>query len=238
MAPKIGTGSYVDYRDKSENGGTSVGPFEDSSIISPARWHRNECVSTPATGGEKTIEVKIWHHEKLEAAKIARDYAEYALAEAFGDEYAVDVTYEDASLDSLPQEETSSAFFGYVDSLPEDEKAKDCNVFIQEYVHGRGGGDTATVAVYGDRRKGVEQLAGDCVRPFGNGEQDHYRMNVVLHEIGHCLGFSHEGGDDDGEVVEVDGKNFATPMKTTYANTENVIHRFSNTCREKGPEVQ
>jgi len=163
---------------------------------------------------DEVIEVAIYHGGNYSDAQIVRDYAEYTIAESFGDNYRVDVTAVEEAVPSKIRD--LDRFIDYLDN----ERAKDCNLLITETSKLWGGGDAAIVGRlgrYGD-------LSEDCVRRYGSSDA-HKAMSITLHELGHCLGFSHYK-DDPAPYTEIYGDDYTTPMGSSYQDTGKWVHEF------------
>jgi hypothetical protein len=200
-------------------------------------WKRNPCQKIPDSDGAETVEVWVWHVDDPKSAAVVRDYAEFAIADTWSDQYDVDVQIRATSKTAIREHGTDlqDAWFGFIQSRWGDPNAfaKDCNLLLLSHADNVGGG---SIAVASTGNGVIGDLDADCIRRYGDQTEPHRRLGATLHEIGHCLGGSHEHGRDDGAVVRRDGKRFATLLKYTYADAP-PVYEFSNLLQERGPDV-
>ena len=208
---------------------------EDDGSEVNLSWPPNDCVEIPDTSGEETIELRMWardeHHEYL---KNARPYVEYAFADAFGDRYNFDVTVSDTR---LPEEVDGSNFNGWL--WKQDDMVKDGNICVFQddgtNPPGLGGGYTAYYAE-ADKLKGFDP---DCIKQFGYSDA-HFAVNIIVMELGHCLGLSHNGAKVNwkGNKWSSEADSFVTPMSTGYIDAQGYYHDLWKGLHDKELQVE
>lgn len=156
----------------------------------------------------QTIRVGIFYHDGYEyEAEVARSYVEYALADAFGNSYVIDVSV----VQRVPDEIRSiSEWCEYLNELPARD---DANHLVGD-TDGAWGGSVCSIGPADDLGK----LDADCVLRKGWGDE-HKAANIAIHEVGHSLGMSHKGG-----ASYIEGATH--PMSTTYIDSTHFDHRY------------
>lgn len=176
-----------------------------------------------SVGDTKTIEVKTYHQGNYKAAEVLAVYIEFALRDAWGDQYHVDVSVHGEPVIGIDE---SDDFFGWTGNHP-DIVAKDCNLLVfngggYEMV---GGGKTAVC----QRAEAIDNLHGSPLYVTGN-TRAHDNAATGMHEMMHCLGFAHgDGGTIDGAI---------TPMGHYANNGDLYSFRLHPKEIKKGPDVQ
>jgi len=216
---------YV-YRKRSGQSGTvpeePEGEEEDSDDITVGwSWPPNKCVDIPDSAGTRGIELRLWATDEVhEEVLNARPYVEYAFADAYGDRYDIEVTVSDTRLPDTISGDT------YDDWLwDQDDMAKDGNMCVFQddgtSPPGLGGGYTSYYA-HADKLQGFDP---ECIKQFGYGDA-HFAVNVLIMELGHCLGLGHNGAKVtyDGSKWTGSGDSFVTPMSTGYINAQGYFH--------------
>lgn len=188
----------------------------------PLRWPRPTPIRmAPMAEEGPAIRVRVFHEGERDAAAVVAAYAEFAIRDAWGDSYRVEVDVHD---EAVPVD-SSDEFFGWVTDHPQA-TVKDCNLLVgAQGVDGQGGGETATVGYAED----IARLYGETLMETGTSEA-HQRAAIALHEIAHCLGLSHRHGRvEDGCV---------TPAAASYDSPGCWRFTFSAPAQRRGPEVQ
>jgi hypothetical protein len=183
----------------------------------------------------ETIEIKCWHRERYDAARVMARYAETAFTHAWGDTYEIEVTVRKRSIPDMSDGET----FGYV--RDHSEAVKDVNAICLPHTDAVGGGSTCKFSVdtpfeqhpdvddlwvkpnTGQEDMEIKEFA--CGEPYG-------QISSGLHEMGHCVGLGHNIG---GTIV-FEGKRHATPMP--YVDSDCYYLRFSEEARDYSIDVE
>lgn len=177
----------------------------------------------PMQGAEApTIEVRFYHQGYLKAAQVLAVYAEFALRDAWGDRYHVNISVRE---EPVPGINDSDEFYEWVDE--QSDAAKDANILVATGGGWSlvGGGDTGVC----QRAQKIARLHGSPL--FVTGSTDgHRHAGIGMHELGHCLGFDHRDGGRNGSAV--------TPMGHYGNEGSTWSFRFHENVIEKGPEVQ
>lgn len=171
----------------------------------------------------ETIAVKMFHDGCPEAAEVLAVYAEFALRDAWGDRYHIDVGWEEDAINGVT---SADDWFEWVDENP-DTTAKDANIMVIEDAGWRmiGGGDTGTC----QRGRDIAELYGETLFVDGS-TSGHDEASTGMHELLHCLGFSHGDGGKIGSAI--------TPMGH-YANTgDTYSFRLHPDVQSMTPDVQ
>jgi hypothetical protein len=183
----------------------------------------------------KTLEIKLWHRDRYNAARVMAEYAKTAFTEAWGHKYEVEVTVRRRSIPSMSDDEA----FGYV--RDHQSSAKDVNALCLPHTDAVGGGSTCKFSVdtpwdkhpdVGDLwvtpntgKEDMEIKEFACGPPFG-------QISSGLHEMGHCVGLGHNIG---GTIVH-NGKRHATPMP--YVDSDCYYLRYSEEARGYSIDVE
>jgi len=219
-----------------QEGSEDESPNHSGDESSGIPWPPNPCVKAPHDGdGDETIEIRLYHREgdpeSEYACRAAAPWVRHAFEEAWGDDYMVDLTVHP---DAVPASvETHDQFDDFFWSLSDDRRARhaNCLVFDEGGVSGSGGEWTAVVnAVQYFRGSGFDPET-DCVTEFGDGALDE-GINRVIHEIGHSLGLSH-----DGDPVEMYGRRYIPPMRTSYDDGHRYYHQLHDVNRAEEPDL-
>jgi hypothetical protein len=183
----------------------------------------------------ETIEIKIWHRDRYNAARVMARYAETAFTHAWGDEYEIQVTVRKRSIPDMSDSQT----FGYV--RDHTEAVKDVNAICLPHTDAVGGGSTCKFSVDTgfDQHPDVDDLwvkpntgqADMEIKEFACGPP-YGQISSGLHEMGHCVGLGHNIG---GTIVH-NGKRHATPMP--YVDTDCYYLRFSEEARDYSIDVE
>jgi hypothetical protein len=183
-------------------GGKSLGPKDYIRRIGKALkfWEHG-----------KEISVCLFHENgDKNGAETLRVYAEYALEEAFGDEYRINVFVADK-----PLPKNLSTFGGFIDWVQAND-VPHADAYHGMYRGGESqGGPPWSVAQY---RGELAKLPTDPIDVKGGGEP-HRQMNIHIHEIGHALGMGHQGTN-----AKKDG--YTCPMATSYVASSLWIHEY------------
>jgi hypothetical protein len=189
------------------------------------KWPRPEplrMAPMQAADAAPTIEVKIYHNGIVKAAEVVAVYAEFALRDAWGDRYHIDVSVHE---EPVTQIKDSDAFFAWVDEQPD--AAKDANILIASSGGWRlVGGGNAGVA---QRGRKIAKLYGETLFVDGS-TAGHGEVSTALHELLHCLGFDHREGGRIGSAV--------TPMGHYGNNGSTWSFRLHPDVRGMEPDVQ
>lgn len=188
------------------------------------KWPRPEPIrmAPMQEAGGPTIEVRVYHDGTEKGAEVMAVYAEFALRDAWGDSYHIDVSVQQEPVEGIKE---SDDFFGWIDSY--EGAAKDANLFVAE---GGGwdliGGGSAAVC---DGAEDIRKLYGETLFVDGS-TKGHNSVSTALHEILHCLKFDHKEGGRNGSAI--------TPMGH-YANTGSTYSaRVHDNVKSMTPEVQ
>lgn len=180
------------------------------------QWWRRIFGRHPLADRRKTIEVAIWHQDRLDAAHVMRAYAEQAIETAFGDQYDVDVWVREKSVPSSIK--VADDVFGWLqgedrpnrDDGHLDEKAKDANLVLLPNADSVGGGSVCVTNAdtpWGDTPN-IGDLWQSPLKNYVCNSEPHDAVSSGLHEIGHCLGLGH----DVGGVVRHQGREYVSVM--------------------------
>ena len=210
----------------------------------------------------ETIEIKLWHRDRYDAARVMARYAEEAFTHAWGDEYEIEVTTQrqSASEDWLikriefynstlkdggygirhHKNDYESNLWRYLrDAAPDT--AKDVNAVCLSHTNARGGGSVCFFSV--DTPFEQHPDVGDLWVKPNTGQEDMEikefacgppfgQISSGLHEMGHCVGLGHNIG---GTIV-FEGKRHATPMP--YVDTDCYYLRYSEEARDYSIDVE
>jgi len=200
-------------------------------------WPPTKHVTAPHEGeGDETIEVSLYHRAgddyAHQAARQTAPFINYAFEEAWGTDYTVDVRVIDepapASLDS--RDDFHDWFWH--DAPPETRSTEaNCLIVNDEGIHGSGGGHIAII----DAAPNFEGWGYDPDDPpvlYGHGD-NHYGVNIIMHEVGHCMGLSH-----DGDPIQKYGRRMVSPMRTSYDEAAWFLHELHKECRTQTPQVK
>jgi hypothetical protein len=171
----------------------------------------------------ETIEVEVYHQGEIEAARVVAVYAEFALRDAWGDQYHVDVSVNENPVRGVKE---SDDFAGWVNE--HTATAKDANLLVASDGGWdlEGGGDSA-VCQWAE--KIANYFYGQPLNVEGNDRPYSY-VNTGLHEILHCLGFDHKDGGRISSAI--------TPMGRYGNNGNHYTARLHPNVRAMEPEVQ
>lgn len=183
-----------------------------------------------------TIRIKVWHQDRLDAARVMARYARAAFEDAWGDRYDIRV---DVRRESIPHRLDPDAAFGYV--RDHFFAAKDVNAICLPHCDNTGGGSTCKLSVdtgfaqhpdVGDLYRKPNTEGGPTPTPaFASGEP-YGLVSSGLHEMGHCVGLGHNVGN----MTRHEGQDYADIMP--YVDSDNYHLRFSTEAAGKSPEVQ
>jgi hypothetical protein len=189
------------------------------------KWPRPEAIrmaDMKSADEAETIEIRVFHNGNIKAARVSAVYIEFALRDAWGDRYHIDVSIHNKPLKDVKDEED---WWEWVDNHPED-TVKDCNILVP---HGGGwppqaAADTA-VAIRG---KYIDDLYMQTLYVNGSSKA-HDEISTVLHELLHCLGFEHKEGGTIGSAV--------TPMGHYEAHGDTYSARLHPNVKSMEPTV-
>jgi len=215
-------------------------------------WPPNPCVDPPHRGvGDETIEVRLYWRvgDALGewACKMAKPYVEYCYEEAWGEGYEVDCVIhpEPLPIDKDSRDHHGSWFVAFKEyywhQLTSENRAKHANALIGHLpgVYGEGGGHYCVVNLHKlDGPVDHEPWRDDaCIRERHYGGLG-YSINSTLHEIGHCLGLSHDNHEpDQDDFVEAYGYSHVTVMNNSYHTGNGQIHILSDRVRGREPDL-
>jgi hypothetical protein len=232
--PEDGSKPTPDPEPTPDDGADGAGEADDDEITVEWNWPPNPCIQTPHLGeGDETIEIQLYYRAGddggEDACRAAIPWVRHAFEEAWGTRYTVDIGVHPEPVSAAV--ETFEDFNSYVWSLDSGDRARDANclLFDEGGVAGRGGEDAAVINVVEEFRGAGFDPDEDCVREHGATSFDE-AVNLVIHEIGHSLGLSHDGGP-----VRMHGRRYIPPMRMSYDDGGRYYHQLHDTNRKEEP---
>jgi len=229
--------------DETDDDGDAGDPNHSQDEASGMNWPPTPCVEWPdrPENPAATIAIKLYYREGdahgREACRICQPHIEWALLDAWGDRFDldVDIAIHDEAVPAGSDGVTDPGDFDdwVWDAVGSAGMAKDCNLLIADIGAGAAGGYTGYV-------NGPHYFAGkewtddSCVVAYGGGSKKE-GIGRVLHEALHCLGITHDDAEDQVEYL---GTQYTPPMLMSYDQLSRYTISLSSGARTSRPTVQ
>lgn len=202
-----------------------------------SKWQHAEPWPERPDTPKNTIEVRLyWHESNPEGEQYChqvKKYVQYCLLDAWADDgYDVAVSIHDEAVPTSVEDYDD--FISWQDDV--GARAKDANMVLRDL--GGGFGRAGPDGGYVDPQflSGWSRDPDDPIKPVGGGNNSPSEgVGLVLHEIGHCIGFSHKD-----EELRMYGHSWVSPMSTAYDNMDanNYAFRYCKDIRDSEPRVE